>query len=80
MKAITIPTSFSDIKKFYKVWTSKRYRNNCEVLISLRDDIKTLVKNDYWKKDISETMLNRVFLNPGGELDKLFNIAIKFLK
>lgn len=80
MKTIQVPTSFKEIKTLYKTWTSKRYRNNCQVLISLRNDIKRMVKSGYWKNDISETMLNRVFLNPDSEIHKVFNEAIKQMK
>lgn len=74
MKTVQVPTSFKEIKALYKTWTSNRYRNNCQVLISLRNDIKRMVKNVlYWKDDISETMIIR-------EINKVFNEAIKQLK
>ena len=80
MKTIQIPTTLNEFKALYKTWTSKRYRNNCEVLISLRNDIKRAVKNNYWSADISQTMLERVFIGYNSELDRLFNEAINSLK
>ena len=84
MKTITfrIPTSIAEIKQMRKERINKRYRNNIQVIRDVIDGIIKIAYNGYWRKDISETMLKRVFHNApyGPEIDKLYQEAKHKLK
>ena len=84
MKIITfrIPTSLAEIRLMRIERTSKRYRNNVQVIRDVIDGIIKIACNGYWRGDISETMRKRVF-RPAPycqEINKLYEEAKSKLK
>lgn len=56
-----IPTSLEEFKQMRKERLNKRYRNNVQVIREVIDGIIGIARDGYWRKDISDTMLNRVW-------------------
>lgn len=63
MKTITlrIPTSLAEFKQMRREKMNKRYRDNVQVIRDVIDGMIGIARNGYWRKDISETFLNRVW-------------------
>lgn len=84
MKIITfrIPTSLVEFRLMRIELTSKRYRNNVQVIRDVIDGIIKIACNGYWRGDISETMRNRVFRSApySHEINKLYEEAKSKLK
>ena len=81
MKEITfrIPTSIAEFRQMRKERLNKRYRYNVQVVREVIDDIIKVARSGYWRKDISETMLNRVFHSApySSEIDRIYQEAKK---
>lgn len=84
MKTITfrIPTSIAEIRQMRRERTNKRYRNNVQVIREVIDGIIHIAHNSYWRNDISETMLKRVFQSTpySNEIGKIYQEAKSKLK
>lgn len=63
MKTITlrIPTSIAEFRQMRKEKINKRYRNNVQVIRDVINEIMWVAHDGYWRNDISETMLRRIF-------------------
>ncbi len=61
---------------------SKRYKNNVQVVRDVINGLIRIAHNGYWRKDISETFLNRVWHGApySSEIDKIYREAKERLK
>ncbi|WP_290382521.1 hypothetical protein, partial [Paramuribaculum intestinale] len=59
MKTITlrIPTSFKEWKEFIREKSTSRKKHNQEVLWDFANAISSEALSNYWRNDISETMV-----------------------
>ncbi|MBD5283329.1 MAG: hypothetical protein HDR49_00495 [Bacteroides sp.] len=84
MKEITfrIPTSLAEFRQMRKERLNKRYRNNVQIIRDVIDDIIKVAHRGYYRKDISETMLNQVFHSApySSEIDRIYQKAKMRLK
>lgn len=63
---INIPTSFSEVRSWWKERISKRYRHNRQVLQDMENEICEEINSGYWSKDISEYMKKTLTSGPYG--------------
>lgn len=83
MKTITlrIPTSFKEWKEFIREKSTSRKKHNQEVLWDFANAISCEALSNYWRNDISETMVKSVFRMGGNsKLTKMYFEAEKQLK
>lgn len=84
MKTITfrVPTSIAEFRQMRKERISKRYRNNVQVIRDVIDGIIEIACNGYWRGDISETMISRLFHSSPycQDIEKLYEEAKSKLK
>lgn len=77
MRTLTfnVPTTFKEVRQWFKERKSRRLRHNVAVMRSLVREISKEVGREYWNNDISQTMKTRVF-DIGCINSKLFELYI----
>lgn len=83
MKTITlkIPTSFKEWKNWMRDRVVSRKKHNEEVLWDFANAISREALSDYWRKDISDTMVKSVFrIGGSSKITKLYFDAKHQLK
>ena len=83
MKTITlrIPTSFKEWKNWMRDRVVSRKKHNQEVLWDFANAISREAQSNYWRKDISDTMIKRVFrIGGNSKITKLYFDAKNQLK
>lgn len=79
MKTITIkmkiPTSFSEVRAWWKERISKRYKHNRQVLQDMENEICEEINSEYWRKDISDYMKKTL---TSGPYSYIHTICIKY--
>lgn len=74
---IKIPTSFSEVKAWWKERTSKRYKHNKKIIEDFAIEICEEIKSGYWSKDISDYMKKEFTADYCG---KIYKICRKYKK